>query len=167
VGTGTLGQVLTSAGAGADPLMQDPVTSTNATTNSLSASPLVVVNTDGVTYQDTGESIGLSQGGTYLFTFTVRSEIQSTVAGAFILFRLRNQTDSATVANSETKGAVASTPGVIYEATTSSSITVQLSGPKVINLQVTSFANGGVLAVNQLLADANGWSFVSTPPRGE
>ena len=150
---GTAGQVLTSAGASADPAMLDPITATLGQQVLLST---YTISADNGAYEDTGLSVTLPSAGTYYVWAQVRSNVVAvTTAGAFILVELYNSTDSAAVANSEQIGAYGSTVSASYYGTPFIGILITVAASKVIKLYAKVTAPG-TTSTRTINSDSNG-----------
>lgn len=106
-------------------------------------------------YQATGISLTLPTAGTYLVTAQVRGELQPGAAGTHrILAKLRNTTDSADVANSETLVTLMSVSGQLLDTTATLSALVTVTGTKT--LEIYAARTGTAWTVSQIVSDTNG-----------
>lgn len=150
---GTSGQVLTSAGASADPAMLDPITGTSA--ESVLGSTYTV-SADNGAYEDSGLSVTLPSAGTYFVITQIRANIVAvSTAGAYLLAEYYNSTDAAAVANSEQMCAYASTVGASYYNMPTMVARITVNASKTIKLYVKSVAPTST-STRTFNSDANG-----------
>lgn len=152
IAPGTAGQVLTSNGAGLAPSMQATVTASTAngtagashslTTNAYEAIPSL--------------SVSLTPG-TYLCSANVRSTVQCSAGTGYITVKLYNVTAAADVANSERLGALCSTTGQAFVATTPITELVTVGTTSTIQAYAVSPA-GATYTARDVLSDADGRS---------
>lgn len=155
---GTAGQVFTSGGASADGAYADPVGGTNSL--STLGSAFNITGTTG-TYQDTGLSVSLPSAGTYMVIGSIRAEMNvSSGVGAFIEVKLRNNSLSSDIANSETICTIANTINAAWQGTTPLIMPVTVSGATTINVWAQRTFSGAVTTSN-IDSDTNGRSRLS------
>lgn len=152
IAPGASGQVLTSNGAGAAPSMQGPTTATTAaatagashslTTNAYEAIPSLSVSLNA---------------GTYLCSANVRSTAQCSAGTGYLTLKLRNNTAASDVADSERLGALCSTTGQAFTATTPITELVTVGSTSVVQVYAVSPA-GATYTARQVLSDADGRS---------
>lgn len=149
---GTAGHVLTSNGAGMAPSMQATVTATAAngtagashslTTNAYEAIPSL--------------SVSLAAG-SYLCTANVRTTVQCSAGTGYITLKLYNVTGAADIANSERLGALCSTTGQAFVATTPITEVVTVGATSTVQVYAISPA-GATYTARDVLSDADGRS---------
>jgi hypothetical protein len=103
------------------------------------------------TFEATGVTFTLPAAGTYKVTGQVRGEVTPSAAGAhYIVGKIRNTSDSADVANSETMVVLSSQNGVNVNLTAAMSLEITVTGAKTFELYAsrngTSFTNSAILS---------------------
>lgn len=155
VSAGTAGQVWTSAGASADPVMADPIT---ATSGSTTLGSTYTVSADNGSYESTGLSVTLPSAGTYLVWYQARTNCTAvTTAGAYLLTEMYNVTDGAAVANSEQIGAYCGQTAVSNYGRGFVLMIVTVAGSKSLALYVKVVAPSST-STRTVNSDANGRS---------
>lgn len=149
---GTSGYLLTSNGAGVAPTMQAPITSTSVT-GTAGASHSLTTNT-----YEAIPSLSVSlAAGTYLCSANVRSTVQCSAGTGYLTLKLYNVTAAADIANSERLGALCSTTGQAFTATTPINELVTVGTTSTIQVYAVSPA-GATYTARDVLSDVDGRS---------
>ena len=144
----SIGPYLSFAGGTLDAL---PPTATNT---EAAGGAFSITGATGV-YQATGLTVSVAGAGTYLITAKVRAQLQPGAAGTHLVkVKLRNNTDAADVANSETLVALCAQNGVLVSQTAGFSALVTVAGAKTFELYAAR--NGTTWTASDIVNDANG-----------
>lgn len=149
---GTAGHVLTSNGANMAPSLLAPVTSNTATGTAGATHDLTTNNYEAIP----SLSVSLAAG-TYLCSANVRSTVQCSAGTGYLTAKLYNVTAAADITSSERLGALCSTTGQAFTATTPIQELVTVGTTSTIQVYAVSPA-GASYSVRQVLSDADGRS---------